>query len=81
MSASLAPEPLSCEHLGSHDSHARAVRYKVDRRESRFLVLVDEQGASLDVPADAIPSDCRRTGTVLDSPVAFGEEIQPSHKL
>ncbi|MGH7676984.1 MAG: DUF3006 family protein [Gemmatimonadaceae bacterium] len=47
-------------------------RYTVDRREAEFLVLVDEQGAWLDVPARALPSDCRRAGTVLDVPVNGG---------
>ena len=54
------------------------VRYTVDRRESRFLVLIDEHGASVDVPADAIPPDCRRAGTVLDTPL--GASGQPQWK-
>ena len=51
-------------------------RYTVDRREAEFLVLVDEQGASLDVPANALPPGCRRAGSVLDVPVNGGGQPQ-----
>jgi hypothetical protein len=47
-----------------------SLRYTVDRRENEFLVLVDAQGRFLDVPASALPADCRRVGAVLDAPVS-----------
>jgi hypothetical protein len=47
-----------------------SVRFTVDRRENEFLVLLDEQGKSLDVPASALPADCRRSGAVLDTPLS-----------
>ncbi|MGH7678874.1 MAG: DUF3006 domain-containing protein [Gemmatimonadaceae bacterium] len=51
-------------------------RYTVDRREAEFLVLVDERGASLDVPANALPPGCGRAGSVLDVPVNGGGQPQ-----
>jgi hypothetical protein len=52
---------------------SRTVRYAVDRREGEFLVLVDENGAQLDVPANSIAPDCRRAGTVLDVPLGTND--------
>jgi hypothetical protein len=47
-----------------------SVRFTVDRRDNDLLVLVDEQGKFLDVPAAALPTDCRRSGAVLDAPLS-----------
>ena len=47
-----------------------SARFVVDRRENEFLVLLDEQGKALDVPANALPADCRRSGAVLDAPLS-----------
>ena len=42
----------------------------VDRREKEFLVLIDESGKAVDVPANALPADCRRAGTVVEAPIS-----------
>jgi hypothetical protein len=47
-----------------------SLRFTVDRRENEFLILLDEQGKLIDVPASALPPDCRRSGTVVDAPLS-----------
>lgn len=47
-----------------------SVRFTVDRRDNEFLILVDEQGRFVDVPASALPADCRRSGAVVDAPLS-----------
>lgn len=50
--------------------------YVVDRREGRMLVLVDDDDATVDVPADRLPKACRREGAVLRVPVdAAGDPL------
>lgn len=47
-------------------------RFVVDRREGKFLVVEDENGAMQDVPERELPSDCRAEGAIVDVPMSSG---------
>lgn len=39
--------------------------FVVDRREGRFVVVVGDEGESIDVEAKSLPNDCRAEGAVI----------------
>lgn len=47
----------------------------VDRSENAIVVLVDDVGASVEIPASRLPSSCNREGAVLRVPI--GPDSQP----
>lgn len=46
--------------------------FVVDRREGKFVVLVDDDGNTTEVEAASLPPRCRREGTVLRVPIGGG---------
>jgi hypothetical protein len=43
--------------------------FAVDRREGEYIVLIDDEGASLDVSASGLPSACRHEGAIIRVPI------------
>jgi len=43
--------------------------FVVDRREGKFVILVDDDGNTTEVDAASLPPRCRREGTVLRVPL------------